>query len=211
MTRMTVSYMGASSLTLWMETLTPCPRGMPCNISPSGRQTPEVSLLHDRDCADLDEIVGRHQLGHLDHGRRRGRELEVLAAHLVDLVEVLDVAHVDVDAADVVHGAAGGLDRSLEVLAHLAGLPLDVADRSDGAVGAPRGHAGDEDQLALGVGLDRLREVPHRLAHVVGTDLAFRHAGLLSVTRILVSTPDGANRSTSSVAGGAALSVSLSR
>ena len=43
--------------------------------------------------------------------------------------------HVDVDAADVVHRAAGGLDRGLEVFAHLAGLRLDVADAGDRAVG----------------------------------------------------------------------------
>ena len=63
------------------------------------------------------------------------RRLEILAAHFVDLLEVLHVAHVDVDAADVVHGAAGRLDRGLDVLANLLGLRLDVADAGDGAVG----------------------------------------------------------------------------
>ena len=46
-----------------------------------------------------------------------GVGLEYLAPDFVDLLEVLHVAHVDVDPADIVHGAAGGLDRRLDVQA----------------------------------------------------------------------------------------------
>jgi len=44
---------------------------------------------------------------------------EILAPHFVDLLEMLHVADIDVDAADIVHGAAGLFDRGLQILAHL--------------------------------------------------------------------------------------------
>ncbi len=64
--------------------------------------------------------------------------LKYSAAHFVDRGELLHVADVDVDPADVVHRAAGRLDRGLEVLADLAGLRLDVADPGHRAVGRAR-------------------------------------------------------------------------
>src|SRR5262249_9401383 len=107
---------------------------------------------------DFDEIFGRGHLRHLDHRRgRRGRP-EILAPDFMNEVEVLHVAHVNVDPADVVEGAARLLDRRLQVLAHLARLRLDVADARDGAIGAARGHAGDEHQLPRS-GADRVREM----------------------------------------------------
>src|SRR5258706_4517248 len=124
----------------------------------------------NRDRADLDQVIRRGELAHLDHGRGWRGRLEILAAHLVDLVEVLHVAHIDVDAADVVQRAAGGLDRGFQVLAHLARLRLDVADAGDGPIRAPRGHAGDEHQLAPGLDLDRLRKVARGLADLVAGD-----------------------------------------
>ena len=46
----------------------------------------------------------------------------------MDFLEVLHVAHVDVDAADIVKRAACRLHRRLDVLADLSGLRRDVAD-----------------------------------------------------------------------------------
>src|SRR5262249_57969837 len=110
--------------------------------------------------------VGRVHVGDLDHGRGGPGRLEVLPALFVDRVEVLHVAHVDVDAADVVHGAAGGLDGRLDVLAHLPGLLRDVADARDAAVGPPRRHAGDEYQAALRLDRGGVGEHAARLAQL---------------------------------------------
>src|SRR3954470_22112727 len=63
------------------------------------------------DGVDLDQIIGRRHLADLDHGRRRRRRLEILAPHFVNLVEMLHVTDVDIDPADIVHDAAGLLDR----------------------------------------------------------------------------------------------------
>src|SRR4051794_38901693 len=98
-------------------------------------------LIRDHgDGVDLDEIVGRRHLADLDHGRRRRRRLEIFAPDFVDLVEMLHVAHVDIDPTDVVHGAAGLLDRGLEILAPLPRLHFDIADTGDRAIGPPRRH-----------------------------------------------------------------------
>src|SRR5262245_7849221 len=86
------------------------------------RVSPCASLRNDGNGVDLDQIVRRGHLGDLDHGRGRQRRLEVLLAHVVDGLEVLHVAHIDIDPADMVEGAAGGLHRCLDVLAHLPGL-----------------------------------------------------------------------------------------
>src|SRR5262249_7208157 len=86
-----------------------------------------VSVRDDGDGVDLDEIVGRGHLADLDHGGSRRRRPEIFAPHFVDLLEVLHVADVDVDPADVVHAAAGLLDRGLQVFADLAGLRSPVA------------------------------------------------------------------------------------
>ena len=107
--------------------------------------------------------------------------LEILAPHFVDLLEVLHVAHVDVDPADVVHGAAGRLDGSLHVLADLMGLRLDVADAGDGAVRPPRRHAGDEHDPAPRLGHGRLGKMAVRLADFLGADLLFGHGFLAGV------------------------------
>src|SRR5581483_10018977 len=56
-----------------------------------------------RDGVDLDQVVRRCHLCDLEHGGGRQRFLEVLRAYFVDRVKVLHVAHVDIDAADVVH------------------------------------------------------------------------------------------------------------
>src|SRR5690554_4257169 len=60
-----------------------------------------LTVRQHRDGADLDEIFGRHHLGHFHHGGGRDRRLEILGADLVDGREVLDVADIDVDADDV--------------------------------------------------------------------------------------------------------------
>ena len=87
-----------------------------------------TELGDDRDGVDFDEGVRCRHLGDLDHGGC-GRWIgEVLAAHFVYGVEVLHVAHVDVDTADIRHGSAGLLDRCLEVFADLPGLLCDIAD-----------------------------------------------------------------------------------
>src|SRR3954454_14282449 len=57
-----------------------------------------ASLRNDGDRVDLDQIIRRGHLDDLDHGRGRQRRLEILLAHVVDRLEVLHVAHIDVDA-----------------------------------------------------------------------------------------------------------------
>ena len=132
---------------------------------PLGGDEATEHLIRDHsDGVDLDQIVRRRHLADLDHGRGRRRRLEILAPHFVDLVEVLHVAHVDVDPADVVHGAAGLLDRGLEVLADLPRLRLDIADAGNRAVGPPRRHAGNEHQAAARLDHGRVGEMPARLA-----------------------------------------------
>src|SRR4051794_5291503 len=103
-------------------------------------ETPEHLIRDHGDGVDLDEIVGRRHLADLDHGRRRCRRLEIFAPDFVDLVEMLHVADVDIDRADIVHRAAGLLDRGLEILADLPRLHLDIADAGNRAVGPPRRH-----------------------------------------------------------------------
>src|SRR5271166_447710 len=78
------------------------------NLSLTGRV---LFYGNDGDSADLDQIIRRRHLGDFDHGRGRQRRLEILRSHFVDGFEVLHVADIDVDAADVVERAAGGLDR----------------------------------------------------------------------------------------------------
>src|SRR5262249_58958343 len=120
---------------------------------------------------DLDEIVGRGHLADLDHRRGRRRRPKIFAPYFMDLLEVLHVADVDVDPADVVHAAASLLDRGLQILADLAGLRFDVADACDRAVGPPPGHAGNEDDAAARRDPRRLREMARRLADFFRADL----------------------------------------
>src|SRR5690242_4395182 len=70
---------------------------------------PNSSFRHDGNRIDLDEVVGRHHLGHLDHCGGRQRRFEILTPDLVNRLEVLNVADVDVDPAHVVERAPGGL------------------------------------------------------------------------------------------------------
>src|SRR5438067_930655 len=141
-----------------------------------GPYSSAVSIGKHCDRVDLDQIIGRGHLTDLDHGGSGRRRLEVFAPHIVDLLEMLHVAHVNVDPADVVHAAARLLDRRLEILADLARLRLDVADPGNGAVGAPRGHAGDEDQPPARLDHRGMREMAARLADFRRTDLLLGHA-----------------------------------
>src|SRR5262245_24278440 len=132
---------------------------LPARGSSSKTQSRHALVGDHGDGVDLDQIVWRRHLADLDHGRGRCRRLEIFAPHFVDGVEVLHVAHVDIDPADVVHAAAGLLDRRLEVLADLPRLRFDIADAGDAAVGPPGGHAGDEDQPAAGLDYGRVGKV----------------------------------------------------
>src|ERR1700751_3588478 len=75
---------------------------------------------NDGDGADLDQIIGRRHLGDFNHGRGRQRRLEILCAHFVDGLELLHVADIDIDTADIVERAAGGFHGGFHVLADLA-------------------------------------------------------------------------------------------
>ena len=127
----------------------------------------------DGDRVDLDQVVGRRHLADLHHRGGGRRRLEIFAPHFVDQVEVLHVADIDVDAADVVERAAGLLDGRLEVLADLPGLRFDVADAGDRAVGAARRHARDEHQGAARRDRGGVREMSAGLADLAGDDLFF--------------------------------------
>src|SRR5215471_818221 len=93
-------------------------------------------LRKNRYRVDLNQVFGRGHLRDLDHGRSRRGRAEIFASYFMYDVEVLHVAHVDVDPADVVEGAAGLLYCGFKILADLARLRLDVAYSGDGAVGA---------------------------------------------------------------------------
>src|SRR5262245_60981227 len=101
--------------------------------NPYGSISSTPARWDHRDGVDLDQIVRGRHLGDLDHRGGGQRRLEVLGAHLMDGVEVLHVAHINVDAADVVERAAGAFDRRLHVLTHLARLLGDVADAGNAA------------------------------------------------------------------------------
>src|SRR5215831_5582314 len=135
-----------------------------------------MSLGDDRDGVDLDEIVGRGHLADLDHGGGRRGRAKIFAPHFVDLLEMLHVADVDVDAADVVHAAAGLFDRGLQILADLPGLRFDVADPRDRAIRPPRGHAGDENDETACLDHGRMGKMAGRLADFRRRDLLLGHA-----------------------------------
>src|SRR5262249_7166963 len=79
-------------------------RPAPPTRGPIALQRP--SIADDRNGVDLDEIVGRSHLADLDHGGGwRGRP-EILPPHFMNLVEVLHVAHINIDATDVIRGPA---------------------------------------------------------------------------------------------------------
>src|SRR5256885_16740397 len=69
------------------------------------------------------------------------------------------------------------------------GLRLDVADAGDRAVGAPRGHAGDEHQLALRLHRNRVREVARGLADLVALDLLF-HVRSATASSAVITSPN---------------------
>src|SRR5262249_4420780 len=114
---------------------------------------------------------------------------EIFAPHFVDRVEVLHVAHIDVDAHDVVEGAAGLLDRGFQVLADLAGLRLDIADAGDAALGAARRHAGEEHEPTARLGHDGVRKMPARLAQFARYDLLLHDGAFSLVNKSEISTP----------------------
>src|SRR5262249_3450532 len=138
--------------------------------------SPSASLGDDRDGVDLDEIVGRGHLADLDHGGGGRGRAKIFAPHFVDVLEMLHVADVDVDAADVVHAAAGLLDRGLQILADLARLRFDVADAGDRAIGPPRGHTGNEEDAAARLDHGRVGKMAGRLADFRRRDLLLGHA-----------------------------------
>jgi hypothetical protein len=136
--------------------------------------------------ADFNEVFWRRHLGDLDHGGGGRGRAKIFAPHFMNHIEVLHVAHVDVHSADVVERSTRFLDRGLEVLAHLAGLRLDVADAGDRAVGATRGHARDEHQFAGGSDCGRVGEMAARLAKLLRNDLLFGHGAPVRI----VGSPD---------------------
>src|SRR5262249_22910397 len=92
---------------------------------------------------DLDQDLGTRQRPHLD--QRRGREvaLEEFASRGQHLGDVLDVGDVYYDLDDVGHGAAGGLDQSLDLAEDDLGLLILVLAGELLHVVAARHHAGD--------------------------------------------------------------------
>src|SRR5262245_20073420 len=93
----------------------------------------------------------------------------------MDRLEVFHVADVDVDAADIIHGAAGGFDRGFKIFADLAGLSFDVADTGNRPVCPSRSHSGNEDQTASGLHHCCLGEMAAWLPNPVAADLLLRH------------------------------------
>src|SRR5688572_26184992 len=167
------------------------------------RASPSRSFRNDCDGVDLDQVVGRHHLGDLDHGGGGQGWLEIFPAHGVDRLEVLHVAHIDVDAADMIERAACGLDRGLDVLANLPGLHGDVADSGDQTVRAARRHAGDEDQPALRLDHGGLREVADRLAQLVARYFKLGHVltpGWIAFRRARAARPTRETRAPSAPA-----------
>src|SRR5690242_16181725 len=84
--------------------------------------------------------------------------------------QVLHIAHVDIDAADIGERATSGFDSRLDVLANLARLRLDIANARDRSVGPLRDHARDEHELSGRLYRDRLCEMSARLRCLVGHD-----------------------------------------
>src|SRR5690348_9733477 len=91
---------------------------------------------------------------------------------------MLHVADKDIDAADIVHRAARGLDSGFQILANLPRLGLGIADADNGAVLAARQHAGDEEDAPLRLHHRRLREMAARACDPVGRDLLLGHVSL---------------------------------
>src|SRR5262245_11645977 len=128
------------------------------------------------DSVDLNQVVRRCHLADLDHRRSRQRRLEVLGTYLMDRVEVLHVADIDIDPADVVEGSARGLDGAFQVFADLSGLRGDIAQAGDAAVHTPCCHSGDEHEPSGRLDHCGMREDAARLPQLGTRDLALRHA-----------------------------------
>ena len=64
------------------------------------------SIGHNGNRADFDEILRRGHLRDFDHRRCRQWRLEILPAHFVYGIEMLHVANIDIDAADIGQSAA---------------------------------------------------------------------------------------------------------
>src|SRR5262245_56302267 len=94
----------------------------------------------------------------------------------MDRVEVLHVANIDIDPADVVEGSARGFDGTFQVFANLSGLHADVAQPSDSAVDTPCRHSGDEHKPSRRLDHCGMREDAARLPQLGTRDLALRHA-----------------------------------
>src|SRR5579862_1745738 len=92
------------------------------------------------DGVHLDQVFRRGELADLDHRGGRCDTGEILAANLMNDVEMLHVANVDINAADVIERAARLFHRRLHVVAHLARLDFDIAQAGDRAVRHARGH-----------------------------------------------------------------------
>src|SRR3984885_11609354 len=98
-------------------------------------------------------------------------------------VEMLHIANVDIDAADVIEGTTRLLHRRFHILAHLARLDLDIAETGNRAVWHARRHARNEDQLALRGDRGRLGKMAVRLAKFAGGNLLFHGALVFSILK----------------------------
>jgi hypothetical protein len=74
--------------------------------------------------------------------------------------QVLHIAHVDIDAADIGERATSRFDSRLDVLANLARLRLDIANARDRSVWPLRDHARDEHELSGRLYRDRCAKCP---------------------------------------------------
>src|SRR5262245_50866231 len=97
----------------------------------------------------------------------------------MDRVEVLHVADIDINPADVVRGSAGGLDRAFQVFAHLSRLRADITHTRDAAINAPCRHSGDEQQPSRRLNRSGVREDTARLTQLWTCDLGLGHLSLL--------------------------------
>ena len=75
---------------------------------------------------DFDQIVGVDQARDLNQGAGRIVVTPKLSSHLVNGLEVFHVHQEDVDAGNILQGAAHGLQGGLDIVEHLAGLQPDV-------------------------------------------------------------------------------------
>src|SRR5215211_6492827 len=154
------------------------PSSMPRSAAAWNPNSSTLALLlgrDNRDRVDLDQVVRRCHLGHFNHGRSGQRRLEVFSSNLVDRLEVLHVADVNVDTTHVAERASGSFHRRLDILADLARLLRDVADTGDAAVRLARRHPRNEDQLSRRFDHGRMGEDAARLPQFRAGDLGLSH------------------------------------